>query len=88
VHPRPQAWSRPATDARDNQGKQLIDAHRQPKSATDKNSLQTFALQMIITSLSAAASNSDCRRRSHPDCRARRGVRELRVRPAARTHGK
>src|SRR5438067_318260 len=25
---------------------------------------------MIITSLPAAASNSECRRRSHPDCRA------------------
>jgi len=24
---------------------------------------------MIITPLPAAASNSDCRRRSHPDCR-------------------
>jgi hypothetical protein len=27
---------------------------------------------MIITSLPAAASNSECRRRSHPDCRATR----------------
>src|SRR5207247_9465004 len=27
-------------------------------------------LNAIMTSLPAAASNSDCRRRSHPDCRA------------------
>jgi len=32
--------------------------------------LPTFALQIIIASLPAAASQSDCRRRSHPDCRA------------------
>src|ERR1700751_926735 len=31
---------------------------------------------MIITSLLAAASNSDCCRRSHPDCRATQGIRE------------
>src|SRR5437773_7754770 len=29
-----------------------------------------MAFRMIISSLPAAASNSDCRRHSHPDCRA------------------
>ena len=28
-----------------------------------------------MTSLPAAASNSDCRRRSHPDCRATQSIR-------------
>jgi hypothetical protein len=32
--------------------------------------LQTSGLKLIMTSLPTAASNSDCRRRSHPDCRA------------------
>ena len=67
---RPQAWSRPAADARDNQGKELIDAQRQSKSGTDKKCLRTSRPKTIITSLPAAASSSDCRRRSHPDCRA------------------
>ena len=67
---RPQAWSRPAANARDNQGKGLIDAQRQSKSGIEKKCLRSFALKMIIPSLPAAASSSDCRRRSHPDCRA------------------
>jgi hypothetical protein len=35
-----------------------------------EKSLPTFALQIIIASLPAAASESGCRRRSHPDCPA------------------
>ena len=49
---------------------ELIDAQRQSTSGTDKKCLRTSGLKTIITSLPAAASNSDCRRRSHPDCRA------------------
>ena len=36
--------------------------------------LANLGLKMIMTSLPAAASNSDCRRRSHPDCRATLGT--------------
>src|SRR5215831_5402107 len=68
--PRPQAWFRATADARDNQGKRLIDAQRQSKSGAEKKSLRTSGLKAIMTSLPAAASNPDCRRRSHPDCRA------------------
>src|SRR5262245_53298678 len=68
--PRPQAWSRATADARDNQGKRLIEAQRQSKSGAEKKSLRTSRLKAIMTSLPAAASNPDCRRRSHPDCRA------------------
>jgi len=35
-----------------------------------RKALPRLELKMIIGSLPAAASNSDCRRRSHPDCRA------------------
>src|SRR5438874_8690985 len=60
--------------------KKLIDAQRQSnkrmmmlsdnQKVVPKKCLRTFGLKMIITSLPAAASNSECRRRSHPDCRA------------------
>src|SRR5215204_1325090 len=69
---RPQAWSRAAADARDNQGNELIDAQRQSTSGTEKKCLRTSGPKAIMTSLPAAASNSDCRRCSHPDCRATR----------------
>jgi hypothetical protein len=47
------------------------------RSATIKNDnqekcLRTARLRPIMTSLPAATSNSDCRCRSHPDCRATR----------------
>jgi hypothetical protein len=35
-----------------------------------KNACEPSGLKPIMTSLPAAASNSDCRRRSHPDSRA------------------
>src|SRR5712671_2082964 len=57
---RPQAWSRAAADARDNQGKSLIDAQRQSKTDTQKKCLRTSGPKPIMTSLPAAASNSDC----------------------------
>src|SRR3974377_1524387 len=37
---RPQAWSRAAADARDNQGKRLIVAPRQSKNGTQKNACE------------------------------------------------
>src|SRR5712691_479406 len=40
------------------------------QSGTEKKCLRTSGPKAIMTSLPAAASNSDCRRRSHPDCRA------------------
>lgn len=42
-----------------------------------KKTLPSFGFKVIITSLPAAASNSDCRRRSHPDCRATGGAANL-----------
>jgi hypothetical protein len=39
------------------------------KAATTK-SLRSAIIHTIISSLPAAASHSDCRYRSHPDCRA------------------
>src|SRR5881409_876438 len=59
--------------------KRLIDAQRQSGNPVmafsdnqeqHKKALRGLELKMIIGSLPAAASNSDCRRRSHPDCRA------------------
>jgi hypothetical protein len=38
--------------------------------APRKKCLRTSGLKAIMTSLPAAASHSDFRRRSHPDCRA------------------
>src|SRR5271167_4119743 len=60
---RPQAWPRPAPDARDNQGKSLIDAARQSKSSVDKKMLaklrtqddHTFATGRRLHTLIAAA---------------------------------
>jgi hypothetical protein len=40
--------------------------------APRKKCLRTSGLKAIMTSLPAAASHSDFRRRSHPDCRATR----------------
>src|SRR5208337_2723357 len=42
--------------------------------APRKKCLRTSGLKAIMTSLPAAASHSDFRRRSHPDCRATIGV--------------
>jgi len=39
--------------------------------------LRTVRLTWIMTSLPAATSNSDCRYRSHPDCRATEAKRVL-----------
>jgi energy-coupling factor transporter ATP-binding protein EcfA2 len=50
--------------------KTLIDAQRQSKKRRQEKRLPNSRLKMIMPSLPAAASNSDCRRRSHPDCRA------------------
>jgi hypothetical protein len=41
--------------------------------APRKKCLRTSGLKAIMTSLPAAASHSDFRRRSHPDCRATAG---------------
>jgi energy-coupling factor transporter ATP-binding protein EcfA2 len=75
--PQPQARSRQATSARDNQAKRLIVAQRQSTSLRSDNQkaattkiLASAIINTIITSLPAAASHSDCRNRSHPDCRA------------------
>jgi hypothetical protein len=40
------------------------------QKAAPTKSLRSSTIDAIITSLPAAASQSDCRRRSHPDCRA------------------
>ena len=50
--------------------KTLIDAQRLSKKRRQEKRLPNSRLKMIMPSLPAAASNSDCRRRSHPDCRA------------------
>jgi hypothetical protein len=42
---------------------------RQSNSGSKKG-LQNPMINMIMPSLPAAASSSDCRRHSHPDCRA------------------
>src|SRR5207244_688272 len=53
------------------------------KRRTKKKCLRTSGLNAIMTSLPAAASNSDCRRRSHPDCRATGQTRSSLVGPTA-----
>jgi hypothetical protein len=51
--------------------------------AAPKKCLRTSGLNAIMTSLPAAASNSDCRRCSHPDCRATRLAASVREREIA-----
>ena len=48
-----------------------------------RKALRGLQLKMIISSLPAAASHSDCRRRSHPDCRATQYFREGRIQEIA-----
>ena len=58
------------------------------RSGTEKKMLAKLKPKMIMFSLPAAASNSDCRR-SHPDCRATDGEAPLNqaVRGAANRSG-
>ena len=61
-------------------------SQRQSKKRHRKKCLRTSIINMIIPSLPAAASNSDCRRHSHPDCRATPQIFEnLRRREQARS---
>ena len=53
---------------RDNQGKRLIDAAATIKGGTEKKACNRGPKTIMIAT--GRRFNSDCRRRSHPDCRA------------------
>jgi hypothetical protein len=66
--PRPQARPRTATRSRDDQREHLNDNQAAPTKC-----FRSLTINTIISSRPAAASHSDCRRHSHPDCRATHG---------------